>query len=354
MKAKLSTKNPRDWYIFWRDPSGRVHKKRFGINRIKSIPERREYGRQMAAHMNKVLQGGIEIIDPPAMTVLRKIVDSKKNSLRHRTWQSYHYAINQFERYLNDPELRMHHITRQQARGFLDELLRNGKKGQGLKGKSINGVRGFLTAIFNHYAERNDGFVNPFKGTQKYREDVGKNIAFTEHQKTELWDVMSPELRLFTRFIYFTYIRPIELLRLRVSDLRMDMGQIIIHGHQSKNKRQQSVVIPDSFLQELQGMKYHKMPGEWFLFGKGLKPGPESIVRNTVSAHHSKVLKALKYSKDLTLYSWKHTGVIAAYRAGIDIYAIMRQLRHHSLDMTQIYLKSLGLERNEQFAKVMM
>jgi len=349
MKAKLSTRNPDDWYVFWRDPAGRLFKKRAGMNRIKSIPERREFGKQLVAQMNRVLKDGVAIIDPPAVKILRDIVDSKRNSLRHRSWQSYTYAINSFEKWLPDKSVRMHEITRKDARDFLDSLSADGQKG-----KSINGMRGFLTAIFNHYAERNEGFVNPFKGTPKRQQDVGKNLAFTPDQQTQLWAAMTAELRLFTRFIYMTYIRPLELLRLRVSDVRMDMGQIIIQGHQSKNKRQQSVVIPDSFMSELQAMEYDKMPRDWYLFGRGLKPGAVPYGRNSVSKAHSKVLESLKYNnKDLTLYSWKHTGVIAAYRGKIDIYAIMRQLRHHSLDMTQIYLKSLGLERNEQFGSLM-
>ena len=348
MKAKLSTRDPTDWYVFWRDSKGRLFKKRAGINRIKSIPERREFGRQLVAQMNRVLKEGSEFIDPPAVIILRDIVDSKKPVLRHRSWQSYHYAVTAFEKWLPDKTLRMYEINRVMAREFLDSLIRKGQKG-----KSINGMRGFLTALFNYYGERNEGFVNPFKGTPKQSQDVGRNHAFTDHQRAELWDSMAPELRLFTRFIYFTYIRPLELLRLRIGDVRMDMGQIVIQGYQSKNKRQQSVVIPDSFMEELLKMKYETLPPGWYLFGRGLKPGPVSLGRNSVSKLHSKLLRSLKYNHDLTLYSWKHTGVIAAYRAGIDIYSIMRQLRHHSLDMTQIYLKSLGLVKNEQFGMLM-
>jgi integrase len=96
------------------------------------------------------------------------------------------------------------------------------------------------------------------------------------------------------------------------------------------------------------------MPQDWFLFGRGMKPGPVSLSRNMVSKRHSEVLRSLNYPSDLTLYSWKHTGVVAAYKAGIDLYSIMRQLRHHSLDMTQIYLKSLGLVKNEQFGRMMV
>jgi integrase len=348
MKAKLSTANPKDWFVYWRDENGRMFKIRLGINRIKSTQQRREFGRQLLAQTNETLKTGKVELYHPAIKLLRNVVESKKLTLRRRSWQSYLYAVNSFEKFLPDKEIKIHEIDRKLARAFIDSLVSSGQKG-----KSINGVRGFLTAIFNHYGENHDNFINPFKGTKKQQEDIGKNIAFSEDQMEKLWAAMDPNMKLFTRFIYFTYIRPIELLRLRVRDVRMEMRQIIIHGDQSKNKKQQSVVIPDSFLMELQDLDYGKMPGDWYLFGKGLKSGPEPYSRNSVTKYHSKILEKLKFEKSLTLYSWKHTGVVAAYNAGIDLYSIMRQLRHHSLDMTQIYLKSLGLIRNNEFGSKM-
>lgn len=349
MKAKLCSTNPKDWYVHWRDETGRQHRKRGNMNRIKSIREKRIYADRLCEIANRQLSSGVCFEPEPAVKVLREIVEGKKHSLRRRSWQSYVYAVNALENWLPDKRVTIEQITKSDARAFLDHLART------QKGKSVNGMKGFLSAIFNHYAQRNEGYVNPFKGVQKYRQEVGKNIAFTDSQKTELWQAMTPELRLFTRFIYFTYIRPLELLRLRVSDIRTDMGVIIIHGHQSKNRLQQSVEIPDSFIGEIRAMQYDKLPGQWYLFGRGLKPAEKPLGRNQVSKLHSEVLKGMKFNNpDLTLYSWKHTGVVAAYKEKIDPYAIMRQLRHHSLDMTQVYLKSLGLVRNEEFGRRMV
>ena len=38
---------------------------------------------------------------------------------------------------------------------------------------------------------------------------------------------------------------------------------------------------------------------------------------------------------------WKDTGAMALIRGGIDIYEVMRQMRHTDLSTTQKYLKSL-------------
>ena len=43
------------------------------------------------------------------------------------------------------------------------------------------------------------------------------------------------------------------------------------------------------------------------------------------------------------MYSWKHTGNVTSYKNGIDIYSIMKQNGHTSIDTTMKYLKTLGL-----------
>jgi integrase len=50
-----------------------------------------------------------------------------------------------------------------------------------------------------------------------------------------------------------------------------------------------------------------------------------------------------------TLYSWKHTGVVQAYKNGVDIKAIQLQCRHYSIEQTDVYLKSLGFVENTPF-----
>lgn len=68
--------------------------------------------------------------------------------------------------------------------------------------------------------------------------------------------------------------------------------------------------------------------------------------------HHSSIIRAAGLDGNkYTLYGWKHTGNVDAYLAGIDIYDIMRQNRHHSLEETMRYLNSLGLRPNVNFKK---
>lgn len=65
-----------------------------------------------------------------------------------------------------------------------------------------------------------------------------------------------------------------------------------------------------------------------------------------------RIVEKLKMKKNFTLYSWKHTGVVNAYHAGIDIKSIQMQCRHHSIQQTDTYLKSLGFTDNEEILRI--
>jgi hypothetical protein len=56
-----------------------------------------------------------------------------------------------------------------------------------------------------------------------------------------------------------------------------------------------------------------------------------------------KVLKRLDYKDDYTLYSWKHTGVVKAWKAEMIQAAIQTQMGHMNTVSFRVYIKSLSL-----------
>jgi hypothetical protein len=56
-----------------------------------------------------------------------------------------------------------------------------------------------------------------------------------------------------------------------------------------------------------------------------------------------KVLNGLGFGNEYKLYSWKHTGAVASVRAGVGLKELQIQLRHHSLEEVDKYLRQLGV-----------
>ena len=118
---------------------------------------------------------------------------------------------------------------------------------------------------------------------------------------------------------------------------------------------QESVVIPVGLEPVIAAMGLEDLPGDWYVFGRSLRPGPQRYGNpNHISQLHNTMCRELGIAEVKGLYSWKHTGVCDAYYAtGKDIHSVMRQLRHRDMSTTMIYLKSLGLVQNDVFRQAM-
>lgn len=289
----------------------------------------------------------------PVGVVIRKQLEAKKNTMRWRTWQSYKYAVDKFNAWLSVAKIQSlttENFKESHARQYSDYIVQTLK----LSNKTFNGHLIIMKVLFTACVDRDIIVKNPFSKIKRLPVDVSKNFAFGEEQKIALKNEIlksDPPLWRFVKCIYHCFIRPQELLRLKVSDVDLRLGQIIIPSAAAKNRKQMAVEIPESFMEEVKGWGLENYPGEWFLFGRGLVPNSKNLGRNSVSARHGKIIRTLGIDKKHSMYSWKATGNMDAYLAGVDVYDIMRQNRHHSLDQTMTYLRSLGLRPNVGYSK---
>lgn len=290
----------------------------------------------------------------PAIKVLAELQKIKQNTIKRRTWQSYKYSLDVFTRWLkavNLQHIMLAALQQKHMLQFFDSLQSSGK----FKNKSINNHAANLGVLFNAAVERELCTKNPIKGYKKLPEESGKNYPFSQKQKEKLKAKIlkhDPDLWLFVKCIYHLFVRPIELLRIKISDVDLRTGQIIIHSSAGKNKKQMAVEIPQSFIPEIKALQLKQYPEHWYLFGMNLKRSEKPYHRNRVTARHTAILKACGITDaNYSMYGWKHTGNIDSYLAGIDVYDLMRQNRHHSLEQTMNYLRSMGLRPNVNYSK---
>lgn len=208
----------------------------------------------------------------------------------------------------------------------------------------------YLKSFFYMMVEREVIQKNPFFGIKKLRHDIGKNIAFNQNEKVKLAETLkdaNEHLYHFVQFMYHCFLRRSEIIRVKVGDIDWINRTIRVNSEDTKNRRQESVAIPSGLEPILEEMNLKNLPSDLYIFSHNLKPGRYMLVKaDHITAWHKQILKSLGISEGKTLYSWKHTGVVDYYNAIRDPYPIMQQLRHHSLSITMVYLKSLGLQPN--------
>ena len=331
------------WYIEFSawdvQKSKLVRKRYYEVNNITSEQDRRIYANRIIQQLNKLLKEGyhFDVNKVPSLaesqeTRIHTLSDAvsfaleiKKPSIRPASYPSYKSTVKLFQKWAAENrvyEMDVIYFDKLRAVYFDDYLLVECN----YAAKTVNGHISYLKSLFQVLVEREIILNNPFKNLKKHKEgESRKNMAFSEEQITQIKKIIEgkdPVLWLFIQFIYYCYLRPNEVRQIKHSYIQIDKNQIFIPSHISKNGKDGYVAIPESFRNVLVESKVFNS-GQEYLFQGRDEVSP--ISKNVMGSRFHNLIKHLNLSKDYTLYSWKHSGVVAAYKAGIDIKTIQNQ-----------------------------
>lgn len=289
---------------------------------------------------------GLEIIDSLDYTpkvvsknILQQVLDFGAMEWRPKTLSAYKTVVELFIPFLKKklPE----HSTDQTINDFLMSVFKNTKSS-----KTVNKYRNILYLLFNRAITMSLIRVNPVKKIPRKKSQATSLLYFNDaHIAAFRSASLDPQLWLAIRFCFYCFIRPGEMRHLRIADINFDYGFVELNSSYSKNKKTEKVIVPISFLKEIEHLKNYS--GNSFVLSRSGEPGAVQIATNWIYNTHKAALKMLKIVGRYSFYSWKHTGAVKAVRAGINLKDLQLQLRHHSLDMVNEYLKQLGVTDSE-------
>ncbi len=190
--------------------------------------------------------------------------------------------------------------------------------------------------------------VNPFtEDIQDKATSSEKHTAYTDAQRQAFREICLQEkeeqLLLFVQFMYYTFLRPRQELRLlRVRDLKEHT--IYINGINAKDNAGEHVESAPALERLIEHYKLRSYPTNYYLFSHSGSPGPDPVGPDYFYQHHRKLLTRLKWTDaGHDMYSWKHTGVIALWNVTQNIRLIQQQCRHSTAAQTEDYLRDLGI-----------
>ena len=283
------------------------------------------------------------------LRAFREAADIKCQDAGHATRTNIRGIEARFSEWITTSRLekmKLEDLSRKHICAFLDEI----KRVRNLSNTTYNNYRDQLKTVLQIMVEREWLKANPAAGIKRLKSRPHKYRIFTREQQRTTENYLQQHnwpLFAFTRMIYYGFLRPVEITRLKVEHVFLDRGIIMVYSEISKNNKQQPVVITQQLgpvLAEYLAKYAGGLPGSAYLFSRHFKPGLTYTHRNRFSDAHREVLKRLDlHDGSLNGYSWKHTGVTNAYLAGVDIVSIQKQCRHYSLAETEKYLRALGL-----------
>ncbi len=177
-----------------------------------------------------------------------------------------------------------------------------------------------------------------------------KNRALFDFERKQLLSAIDcDELLLSCELQFYCFMRPSEIRQIQLRDIDLKMMRIRIYPEVSKGNTYRVVEIPEVFRKRILDLEISRKPQRLYLLGFREKQYSKNVIYNRLK----KILIRLEMDSDITNYSWKHTGVVAAHRAGVDIYSIFRQGGWKDWKSFENYLKSLGLYFNKEIINKM-
>lgn len=326
------------WRVEWYEPykNGLISKRivKYGnINQGTTVQQRMRYADELLKSLN--LSSPVKI----QKNILEEAIEINTVNWRPKTVSAYKTVSDAYKEYLKSryPEK----STTYDIQSFLLHL----HQGKGKKKVNSNTITKYRNTLYTLYEKAIlAGLIehNPVQKVTGFQRDPKSLQFFSDSQIEKFKQIeVNPQLWLAIQFLFYCFIRPGEMRLLKISAINLEYNFIEIPGEISKNKKTQKVTIPKQFKRNIEFLENY--PNNYYILSKNGKPGQVPISTKWLNDEHRKVLDKLNIIGRYAFYSWKHTGVVKAVKAGINIKDLQLQLRHHSLDMVNEYLKNLGV-----------
>lgn len=360
--AKLDDANgdlSKRWRVFYsyRNPeSGKFQRFQVSISsKILTKTNRHILAKEKIKAINLKLQKGWSPFaeeDPKFSNLigaLRQILTIKERTTRNRTYRTYKNIVNTFITWLDEKKL--HTLSAEElnythARRYMDHLLTNKK----YAARTYNNHLSDLRTIFNVLIAREFILINPFSKIEMLPFEEAEIIAFSPEELSVVVNQL-PEynynLYIAAMLVFYCFLRPQEIMRLKIGDIDLKREIIVVRGRVTKNKKQETIKIPATMVNLLVEWKTMDMPIHWHLFNRELEPGIKEFPSTRLAEQWRKFADSVGIER--VMYDLKHTGAGMAIDNGMNLRDLQMHLRHSSLAVTQQYLEKFRNLVSERF-----
>ena len=213
---------------------------------------------------------------------------------------------------------------------FTDKLLKSHKNPT-----SFNTIRRHLNVLLNHLME--NGFdakptsLKPLKQTEKLHKPITNLNELLDDVRA-----YNHNLYLCALFTYCCLLRPHREVRLlKWKDFSSDLKYVSVDGSRIKSKRNRIVPVPEIIRRSLSvGQPYH------FIYTDSTIEFNDDYFKTLWSRYkkHSKII-----DRDITLYSFRHTGAIDLFKRTGSITKLQSAMGHSSIKVSLTYLRGLEI-----------
>ncbi|MDU1904551.1 MAG: tyrosine-type recombinase/integrase [Dysgonomonas sp.] len=350
---------PTGWQIEFRilnPDSGQLIKKRLRFEKIRkrqgSDSKARKFAKIYCSAINEKLESGwnpyIEgkkvktfhkLLDAFKAFLNEKEIDMKNGVFRYDSMRSYCSHIDIFSKWLQREGLDgilVGGFTKEHANRYLDYIYLEKK----LSSRTWNNYLSFTRSLWNWLIEKDYCSENPFLKIKPKAETEKKRIIITNEWTSKIIEYFrktDPGMELVCGLIYNSFMRPLEICRTKISDIRLSQGGIYLPGTITKNGKARWCLLPPHLIEFIINMGIDKYPEDYYLISTGLKPGTKQLTTRKLDKIWHKMREAIYLPKNMQLYSLRDTGITDLKKAGHSNLFISSITGHLNSDEIETY-----------------
>ena len=353
------------WYVDFMcyDPAEqKMKRKKYMLDGIDKVTERRKRAADIIASVTSRLRSGwnpwvelsnsrqyakFDAVMELYVKYLKKLYDAK--AIKENTYLDYNKRVRVLKEYMQNhalPIMYVYQFNLSYISDFLDYILMD----RDSSARTRNNYKVWLSSFCSWLVEKQYIEVNPCEHIKALKEEPKRRDALTSSDLRKLKDYLEKHNRhylLVCRMIYYTFIRPEELTRIRLKDIYLKEQKIYIAGDISKNRKEAMVGLNDELIKLMIDLDIFKHDGNCYLFSKDFMPGKQKITTKVLRNYFYKIRAALNFPETYLFYSLKDSGIRdLANTAGIVV--ARDQARHSDVSTTNKYLKGSSLTVHEE------
>lgn len=325
----------KSWCIVWyfRNPKTdlleRQNNFKGGVNRLRTMSLRYDFLRTVKRALKEKINNGwspysdnqndFELNESKKIHSIKDALnlayDHSKLTVAKVTSSSYKTTKNQFIEFIGAKNSikDINELNKSAVLKFLNHKLKD------TSARTRNNSKASLSALFSIMENQLDIIDRNFiKDITNEKTKTKTDRTFTKKELKEIvaWlRANDPYLLLYIRFVAYSFLRPVEVNRLKVKDINLEESLLYF---KAKNKPLKIKRIPSIFIEDVKAMNLHLYNKEHFLFTPKNEPSEWVSDDNSKRDAFSKRFKVVKDKFNLGakygLYSFRHSFITNLFR----------------------------------------
>lgn len=125
----------------------------------------------------------------------------------------------------------------------------------------------------------------------------------------EYFRAKNPAMEIISSLIYNSFMRPTEICRTQISDVKFAQSGTFLLSSKTKNGKARWCLLPPHLIEMIINLGIDKYPEDYYLFSTYLKPGKKPTHRLKLDKYWDKMRNSIKPPTEYKLYSYRDNGI---------------------------------------------